>query len=92
MPKILVKVYTTLKIRLNKSQLWVEADTAGEAVRRVAEAGGPEIEKLLFDDNGIVRNHFLLALDSEMLDRNAADQVRLKDDNVLHIFPPVSGG
>jgi len=37
-------------------------------------------------------NEFLLALDSEILDRNALDKVQLKEGNVLHIFPPISGG
>ena len=92
MPRVLVKLYTTLKMRLDKSQLWVEGKTAGDALRRVAETGGPEVERLLFDEMGVVKNHFLLALDSEILDRNSVDQVELKDGNVLHIFPPISGG
>ncbi|MCX5797029.1 MAG: MoaD/ThiS family protein [Elusimicrobia bacterium] len=92
MPQVLVKLYTTLRLRLNKNQVWVEGNTASDLVRRVADLGGDEVAKLLFDDKGIVRNEFLLALDSEILDRNALDQVQLKEGNVLHIFPPISGG
>ena len=92
MPQVLVKLYTTLRLRLNKSQVWVEGRTAAELVKRVAELGGDEVAKVLFDDQGVVRNEFLLALDSEILDRNALDQVQLKEGNVLHIFPPISGG
>jgi molybdopterin converting factor small subunit len=92
MPQVLVKLYTTLRLRLNKSQVWVEGKTAAELVQRVAELGGDEVAKVLFDDNGVVRNEFLLALDSEILDRNALDKVQLKEGNVLHIFPPISGG
>ena len=92
MPQVLVKLYTTLRLRLNKSQVWVEGRTAAELVQRVAELGGGEVAKALFDEKGVVRNEFLLALDSEILDRNALDQVQLKEGNVLHIFPPISGG
>ena len=92
MPQVLVKLYASLKLRLNKSQVWVEARTADEAVRRVAELGGPEVADILFDEKGIVRNHFLLALDSDVLDRNTADKIEIKEGNVLHIFPPISGG
>ena len=92
MPRILVKLYTALKIRLNKGQLWVDGKTAGDAVRAVAQAGGPEVAKIMMDEQGVVRNEFLLALDSEILDRKSLDQVELKDGNVLHIFPPISGG
>ena len=46
----------------------------------------------MLDEQGVVRNEFLLTLDSEVLDRKSLGQVELKDDNVLHIFPPISGG
>jgi molybdopterin converting factor small subunit len=92
MPQVLVKLYTTLRMRLNKSQVWVEGKTASDLVQRVAELGGDEVAKILFDDKGVVRNEFLLALDSDILDRNALDKVQLKEGNVLHIFPPISGG
>ncbi|MDD5629272.1 MAG: MoaD/ThiS family protein [Elusimicrobia bacterium] len=92
MPQVLVKLYTTLRLRLKKEQVWLEGETAADLVRRVAELGGEAAAKVLFDEKGVVRNEFLLALDSEILDRNALDQVRLKEGNVLHIFPPISGG
>jgi molybdopterin converting factor small subunit len=92
MPQALVKLYTTLRARLGKPQVWVEGATAADLVKGVAALGGEETAKLLFDDNGVVRNEFLLALDSEILDRNALDKVPLKEGNVLHIFPPISGG
>jgi molybdopterin converting factor small subunit len=92
MPQVLVKLYTTLRLRLKKTQLWVEGRTADDLVRRVAEEGGPEVAKILFDKDGVVRNEFLLALDSEVLDRKALKNVQLKEGNVLHIFPPISGG
>ncbi|MBI4679258.1 MAG: MoaD/ThiS family protein [Elusimicrobia bacterium] len=92
MPQILIKLYTTLRLRLKKEQLWVEGKTAADAVRRVAEEGGPEVKKVLFDPDGAVRNEFVLALDSEILDRGSLGKVRLKEGMVLHIFPPISGG
>jgi molybdopterin converting factor small subunit len=92
MPQVLVKLYTTLRLRLKKDQVWVEGETAADLLNRVAELGGDEVAKVLFDDKGVVRNEFLLALDSEILDRNALEKVQLKEGNVLHIFPPISGG
>jgi len=91
-PQILVKLYTTLRLRLNKNQLWVEGRTAGDAVRAVVQAGGPEVASIMLDEQGAVRNEFLLTLDSEILDRRSLDRVELKDGDVLHIFPPISGG
>ncbi|MBI5209065.1 MAG: MoaD/ThiS family protein [Elusimicrobia bacterium] len=92
MAQVLVKLYTTLRLRLKKDQLWTEGKTAADCVRRVIEEGGPEVAKVLLDDDGVVRNEFILALDSEILDRRNLKKVKLKEGNVLHIFPPISGG
>ncbi len=92
MAQVLVKLYTTLRLRLGKAQVWVEARTAADAVKRIAEQGGPETAKALYGDGQVVRNEFLLALDSDILDRQALDQVAIKEGSVLHIFPPISGG
>ena len=93
MAQILIKLYTTLRLRLKKEQLWVEGKTAADALRRVAEQGGPEVAKVLFDPDGrTVRNEFVLALDSDILDRRTLAKVKLKEGMVLHIFPPISGG
>ena len=92
MAQVLVKLYTTLRQRLDKEQVWVEGTTAAEAVRRVAEQGGAELLPVLFDEEGVVRNHFVIALDSEVLDRKTLDAVKLAEGSVLHIFPPISGG
>jgi len=92
MPRVLVKLYTTLKLRLGQSQVWIEGDTAGDLLKGLAKLGGPKVAELLFDETGAVNNHFVLALDSDILDRNALDQAALKEGNVLHIFPPISGG
>ncbi|MBI5623013.1 MAG: MoaD/ThiS family protein [Elusimicrobia bacterium] len=93
MAQILIKLYTTLRLRLKKEQVWVQAQTAAEAVAKVAELGGPETRKVLFDSDGkTVRNEFVLALDSDILDRRRLDAVKLKEGMVLHLFPPISGG
>lgn len=92
MAQVLVKLYAVLRERLGRPQLWVEGQTAADAIAAVAQAGGPEAAKILYDGDGVVRNEFVLSLDSEILDRKALGQVPLKAGNVLHIFPPISGG
>ena len=90
--QVLVKLYTTLKDRLKKPQMWIEARTAADVVRTIAQEGGPEVAALLVDEQGFPKNHFILTLDSEILDRAALDKTELKENSVLHIFPPISGG
>ena len=92
MPRILVKLYTTLKDRLHTPVLAVEADTVEQVIASIVEMKKPETGQLLLDENGLVKNHFVLTLNSEILDHKHTGQAKLKEGDILHIFPPVSGG
>ncbi len=92
MPKILVKLYTTLKDRLNTPKIWLEGNNAQEVLLALKEAKKPDVEDVLFDGQGIVKNHFVLTLNSRILDHKKTAQEPVKDGDVMHIFPPVSGG
>ncbi|MDD5656463.1 MAG: hypothetical protein PHF00_04315, partial [Elusimicrobia bacterium] len=83
MAKVLVKLYSALRQRLGRPQLWVEAETAEQALAAVAKAGGPEAKRLLYDEAVAVRNEFVLSLDSEILDRATLASARLKPGGVL---------
>lgn len=92
MPKAAVSVYTTLRARLGFARREIAGSTVGDLIDALCAAKEPEIRKILLDDGGRVRGHFVLTLNSEMLDNAAARGVKIKDGDILHIFPPVSGG
>ena len=92
MAKVLVKVYTTLKERLGTCKLLLEADTAADVIAQVVKAKEPEIAPVLLDEKGIVKNHFVLTLNSKILDHAEVARVKMSDGDIFHIFPPVSGG
>ncbi len=85
-------MYTTLKDRLGFSRTEIEGDTARELLLKLASSGGTDIPGLLFEPGGAVRCHFVLTLNSEILDNKKTGKVKVKAGDVLHVFPPVSGG
>lgn len=91
MAKITVMIYTTLRERLGFSKVELEGRTVGELLTKLA-GGKPEVKKVMFDPEGHVKNHFVLTLNSEILDNRKAAKAKVKAGDILHIFPPVSGG
>ncbi len=85
-------VYTTLRQRLGISKLGLEGATAREIVDGLCAYKKPDVEKLILDTEGHVRQHFVLTLNSEILDNKKIGRIPVKDGDILHVFPPVSGG
>ena len=90
--KVLVKLYTTLKDRLNLPKMWLEGSNVGEILEALKKAKQPDVEQVLLDEEGIVKNHFVLTLNSQILDHKKVGDAEVRDGDVLHIFPPISGG
>jgi thiamine biosynthesis protein ThiS len=92
MPRILVKLYTTLKDRLNTPVAELEGATVSQVINALVQLKKPDTEQILLDENGLVKSHFVLTLNSQILDHKSIGQVKVKEGDILHIFPPVSGG
>ncbi len=92
MAKVTVMVYTTLRKRLGVSKLELAGGTVREILDRLCGYKKPEVENLIHDAEGNVRQHFVLTLNSEILDNKKTAAVKVKDGDILHVFPPVSGG
>ncbi|MFA5162564.1 MAG: MoaD/ThiS family protein [Elusimicrobiales bacterium] len=91
MAKVIVKLYTTLKDRLGESSVILEGGSASDVIGALA-AAKPGLDRLLLDEEGVLRAHFAVTLNSDLLDHRKMAQAKLKDGDVLHVFPPVSGG
>lgn len=92
MPKVTVMVYTTLRHLLSQAKMTVSGDTVADLLKELAAGKGPQIEKALFTAEGHVRQHFVIILNSQIQDNKKLDSAKVSDGDVLHIFPPVSGG
>jgi len=92
MPKITVMIYTTLRKRLGVPKLELSGATVKEVLDALCGYKKPEVAELIMDPAGGVRQHFVLTLNSEILDNRKTGSVPVKDGDILHVFPPVSGG
>ena len=92
MPKVRVMVYTTLKDRLGFSSAELNGATVLELLKKLAVSGRGDVTEILFDGHGAVRGHFVLTLNSGVLDNRRTGEAEVSDGDILHVFPPVSGG
>ena len=92
MPKITVMIYTTLRDRLGVSKAELSGRTVHELLLKLAGSGKVDVSKILFAEDGAVRNHFVLTLNSEIVDNRKTDKTKVKAGDILHVFPPISGG
>ncbi len=91
MPKVTVAVYTTLRDRLGFSRKDFEGKNLQDIINAVCSLK-KEIPGILLEENGRVKNHFVLTLNSQIIDTASLKKTKVKDGDVFHIFPPVSGG
>ncbi len=92
MARVTVMIYTTLRKRLGISKLELEGRSVREVLDGLCAYRKPEVENIILDKEGHVRQHFVLTLNSEILDNKRTAGVPVKDGDILHVFPPVSGG
>lgn len=92
MAKIAVKLYTTLRRKLGVTKLDLEGNTVKDLIDRLCEYKSPDVAEVLLNSDGTVRQHFVLTLNSEILDNRSIAEVKVKQNDILHVFPPVSGG
>lgn len=92
MPKVTVMVYTTLRKLLGKAKMTVSGDTVADLLKELSAGKGHEIGDVLFTTEGHVRQHFIITLNSQIQDNRKLASVKVSDGDVLHVFPPISGG
>ena len=92
MAKVTVMIYTTLRKQLGISKLELSGRTVREVLDRLCGREESGVKNLIHDSEGNVRQHFVLTLNSEILDNKKIASVAVRDGDILHVFPPVSGG
>ena len=81
-----------MREKLGFSRMEIEGATARELLLKLASAGRADVTGLLFEPGGAVKGHFVLTLNSTILDNKRTGEVKVRSGDVLHVFPPISGG
>ena len=85
-------VYTTLRADLGVSKLELSGRTVREVIQKLCELRGGTPGKRMLDKDGNVKQHFVLTLNSEIVDNKKTELAHVEAGDILHVFPPVSGG
>lgn len=92
MASITLRLYTTLRNKLVKDKIATEASNVGEALQIIEKRLGREFIKEFYDQNGKIRDHYIVSLNGHPVDRKSPENVEVADNDTLLIYPAVSGG
>lgn len=90
MARVFLKFYTTLREKLG-CEVEVSATTVKAAIEK-AIGNRDDVRKMLFEKPSKIKGYFVITVNSEIVDNSAISKIKLRDGDIIHIFPPVSGG
>lgn len=90
MAKVTVKVYTILKDKLGFSSIEISGKNLGEVISKLVKV--KDAKDILLDKEGKIKGHFVVTINSEIIDNKKFENIKLHDGDIINIFPPVSGG
>ncbi len=90
MPRVKIKIFATLRERYGRGEVEVECDgTLRDAVEKAAKVLGPEFVSEVFRD-GKPRDDRIILVNGRHI--QFLPEIRLKDGDVIVVFPPIAGG
>jgi len=96
MSPITVRFYSLWQIYLGTDHISLPADNVAEAMSQIEERFGSRLREQL-QSRGIqanlpIQDYSLLLLNGYNVDKQNLQQVKLKEGDILHIFPLAMGG
>ena len=92
MAQITIRFYTTLREKLGKSKVSLDAPTVAQALVELKRQFGSRFTDQLYNSKGTIKNYYILLLSGHTVDRKEIKKTALKEGDILHIFPPIAGG
>lgn len=88
---ITVQVYTTLKEKLKSGKIEIEAKTVLDALKQLEKRYGSVFRNEMYDGKKL-KNYYIFLLNGLAVDHKHLSKTKLKNGDLLHIFPPIAGG
>lgn len=92
MARITVRFYTTLKEKVGKGKVELEAKNVADALENLKRQFGTKFTDQLYDPSGKIKDYYILLLSGHTIDREEIEKTEVKEGDILHIFPPIAGG
>jgi len=93
--KITVKFFTTLREITGKKEDEIQPSrviTLKELLTQLSKKYGKQFVDYLYDEKGKVRTHIQILINGRGINALQGLETKLKEGDVIAIFPPVGGG
>ncbi|MBS7609220.1 MoaD family protein [Candidatus Bathyarchaeota archaeon] len=94
MPSLKVRVFATFRELLGTKSIEIE-DPIGDVedlINYIADRFQPSFRNALLDDKGHVRKGFSILVNGREITFLKGLETKLKDGDIVAIFPPIAGG
>ena len=91
MSQIKVQLYSTLREKVGKGKISIDARNIKDALKKLENKFGDKFREELYE-KGRIKSYYILLLNGRVIDVKALSQIKLSPGDVLHILPPVAGG
>jgi len=91
MSQIKVQLYSTLREKVGKGKISIDARNIKDALKKLENKFGDKFREELYE-KGRIKNYYILLLNGRVINVKALSQIKLSPGDVLHIIPPVAGG
>ncbi len=92
MARITVRFYTTLKEKVGKGKVELEAKNVADALEELKEQFGTKFTDQLYDPSNKIKDYYILLLSGHTVQKEEIKKTEVKEGDILHIFPPIAGG
>ncbi len=91
MSQITVQMYATLRERVGKRKVSIDADNVKDALEGLGKELGDRFREQLFE-KGNIKSNYILLLNGHHVNTERLSQTKLSPGDILYILPPLAGG
>ena len=92
MPEVVVKFYAGLKEKIGKSEVDVKANNPKEAIDALKYKLGDNFSRWVLGKDGLIKDYYVFLVNEQIVNKENLNTKKLKEGDILHIFPPIAGG
>jgi len=93
LPRVEVRLYTVLSEAAGKRKVQIEVSSVEEAISTLIKMFGKKFKENLIDDKtGSIKSFYNILVNGKRLFLPREMGLKLKEKDVVDIFPPVGGG
>ncbi len=91
--KVKIKLFATLREKYGKKEIVVDAEDFKDAFYKASEVLGKEFLKEIFQNEELkeFRDDRIITINGRNI-KDIKDEIKIKEGDIIAVFPPVAGG